>query len=145
MYGNTDEEITMRKIANTILCYGIAMVLLLFGINFDEAGALFHTQNVRSESAAAVICSGEATISEVESFSTQIVGTRSESSVQQLVQQSSVGKKDSKMLFCMFMVANLLDNYSGFDNATDVMESSDIHHKVAVLNYIHDLDGKKRV
>lgn len=135
----------MRKIVNTVLYYSIAIILLFFGMNFDEAEAFFHTQNARSESVDTVICSGGAMISEVESFSTQIVGTRSESSTQQLIQQSSWEKKDSRMLSCLLPVANLFDNYSNFNRATDVMDSPDIRHRVAVLNYIHDLDGKKRV
>ena len=135
----------MRKIANTILCYGIAVILLFFGMSFDEAEALFHTQNVRNESVATFVYTSGATISEVEAFGTQIVGMRSETSVQQLIRQSSTGKKDSRMLFCMLPITNLLGDYSDIDKATDVVVSPDIRHRVAVLNYIHDIDGKKRV
>lgn len=77
----------MRKIATTILCYGIAIILLFFGMSFNEADALF----------------------------------------------------------CILLVANLLGNNSNSDRAIYVTESPDICHQVAVLNYIHDLDGKKRV
>lgn len=134
----------MRKIANTILCFGIAMILLFFGMSFDEAEALFYTQNVRTESVMTAVCSGSATISGVESEITQIVGTKSESPIQQLTNQSVTGKRDSRMLFCVLLVANLLDNYSNSDKAIYVMKSCEVCHKVAVLNYIHDLDGKKR-
>lgn len=136
---------SMPKIANTILCYGIAMILLFFGMSFDEAEALFYTQNVRTESVVTAVCSGSATIYEVESEITQIVGTTSESPIQQLTNQSSAGKKDSRLHFCILLVDNLLDNYSNFDKAICVMKSLDVYHSVAVLNYIHDLDGKKRV
>ena len=135
----------MRKIAITILCYVIDMILLFFGMSFDEAEALFYTQNTRNESATMAVCSGGATISEVQPVVTQIVGAKSESPVRQLVNQSSAGKKDARMLLCILLVANVSDNNSYSDRAIYVMESQDFHYRVAVLNYIHDLDGKKRV
>ncbi len=135
----------MHKIASTILCYGIAIILLLFGMNFDEAEALFHTQNTRNENVAMAVYSGGATISEVKSATVQIVGAKSESPVLQLVNQSSAGKKDVRMLLCILLVANILDNNSYSDRVICEVESSDIHYRIAVLNYIHDLDGKKRV
>lgn len=135
----------MHKIASTILCYGIAIILLFFGMSFDEAEALFHTQNVRNESVTMAVCSGGATISEVQSANVQIVGSKSESPVLQLVNQSSVGKKDARMLLCILLVANILDNNSYSDRVICEATSSDVHYRIAVLNYIHDLDGKKRV
>ena len=135
----------MRKIANTILCFGIAIILLFFGMNFDEAESLFHTQNVKAEGVTATAYTGGATISEVEPWQEQIAGTKSELSVGQFIKQTSVGKKDARMFFCILLVVNLLDNYSNSDKAICVMKSPDIYHRVAVLNYIHDLDGKKRV
>lgn len=135
----------MRKIANTILCYGIAMILLLFGMNFDEAGALFHTRNVAVESSMPVVYTTGAILSEAETVSAQIVGTKSESPVQQIVNQFSFGKKDTRNIVCILLADILLDNDSYSDKAITVMDSPDIHHRVVVLNYIHDLDGKKRV
>ena len=135
----------MCKIVNTILCYGIAMILLFFGMNFAEAGNFSRTQNAKSETPATIVCVGGATISEVDSFETQLVGKRSESSVQQLVWKSSIGKKDSRMLFCILIFLYLPDDYSNFNRATSVINVPNIFHRVAVLNYIHDLDGKKRV
>lgn len=135
----------MRKIANTILCYGIAIILLFFGMGFDEAEALLHTQNTRNENVTMAVCSGEATISEVQPANVQIVGAKSESPVLQLVKQSSVGKKDARMLLCIVLVTNILENNSYSDRVICEVTSSDIHYRIAVLNYIHDLDGKKRV
>lgn len=135
----------MRKIASTILCYGIAAILLFFGMSFDKAEDLLYTQNTRNERVTMAVCSGGATISEVQPTVTQIVGTKSESLVSQLVNPSAAGKKDSRMLLCILLVVNLLDHNSYSDRAIYVMESPNIHYRVAVLNYIHDLDGKKRV
>lgn len=135
----------MRKIANTILCYGIAMILLLFGVNFDEAGALFYTRNVTVEDSVTVVYTTEAILSEAETESAQIVGTKSESPVQQIVNQFSFGKKDTRNIVCILLADILLDNDSYSDRAIAVMDLPDIYHRIAVLNYIHDLDGKKRV
>ena len=135
----------MRKIASTILCSVIAMVLLFFGLRIDEADTLFYTQNAGAESAVAVVCSGGATISEVKSPDTQIMSTRNDIAVQQCVNQSATGKKDIKNLVLILLVADLLDNNSYSERAVCVTESTDIRHRIAVLNYIHDLDGKKRV
>lgn len=135
----------MRKVANTILCYGIAMILLLFGMNFDEAGALFHTRNVTVEDAMPVVYTTGAIFSETEAVSAQIVGTKSESPVQQIVNQFSFGKKDARNIVCILLADILLDNDSYSDRAIAVMDLPDMHHRIAVLNYIHDLDGKKRV
>lgn len=135
----------MRKIASTILCSVIAIVLLFFGLRIDEADTLFYTQNAGAESVVTVVCSGGATISEVKSPDTQIMITRSDATVQQFFNQSVTGKKDFKNLVFVLLVANLDDNNSYSERAVCVTESTDIRHRVAVLNYIHDLDGKKRV
>ena len=135
----------MRKIASTILCSVIAMVLLFFGLRIDEADTLFYTQNAGAESVVAVVCSGGATISEVKSPDTQIMSTRNDAAVQQFVNQSATGKKELKNLVFLLLVDNLSDNNSYSEKAVCVTEPTDIRHRVAVLNYIHDLDGKKRV
>lgn len=135
----------MRKIASTILYSVIAMVLLFFGLRIDEADTLFYTQNAGAKSVVAVVCSGGATISEVKSPDTQIMSTRNDIAVQQFVNQSATGKKELKNLVFILLVDNLSDNNSYSEKAVCVTEPTDIRHRVAVLNYIHDLDGKKRV
>ena len=135
----------MRKIASTILCSVIAMILLFFGLSIDEADALFYTPNAGAECVVTAVCSGEATISEVKSPDTQIMSTRNDIAVQQFVNQSVTGKRDLKNLVFILLVANLSDNNSYSEKAVCVTESTDIRHRIAVLNYIHDLDGKKRV
>ena len=133
----------MSKIANTILCYSIAIILLLFGIRFDEAGVLFDTQNTKNSNVA--VCVAGATISEVESTITQFVGTKSESQVEQLVNQSQNTRRDSRMVFCILILETILKDFSDSNKVTCEINSIDFFHRVAVLNYIHDLDGKKRV
>ena len=120
----------MRKIVNKFLCYSIAMILLLFGMNFDEAEALFYTPNVQAESQIqnAYIC--EATISKTQSFDTQIVGTRTESPVQQIVRQSSVSKKDVRNLFCIVRTDIFSVVSSNFDMLPAEMLSPDISYRV---------------
>lgn len=135
----------MRKIASTILCSVIAMILLFFGLSFDEADTLFYTQKADTESVVTVVCLGGATISEVKSPDTQIMSTRNDAAVQQFVNQSVTGKRDLKNLVFILLVANLSDNNSYSEKVVCVTESTDIRHRIAVLNYIHDLDGKKRV
>jgi hypothetical protein len=135
----------MRKIASTILCYGIAAILLFFGMSFDKAEDLLYTQNTRNESVTMAVCAGEDTILEVQSANVEIVGAKNEYPVSQIVNRLSSGKKDVRMFLCILLVANILENKSYSDKASCEIESSDIHYRIAVLNYIHDLDGKKRV
>ena len=135
----------MSKIANTIICYGIAIILLCFGMRFDEAEALFYTRNVGLESVAEGVCAGRTTISEVDSTSTKLVGTKNESQTGQIIKQSQNMKRDAKMLFCILTVADLGNFISNSDQVTCEIKSVDLYHRVVVLNYIHDLDGKKRV
>lgn len=135
----------MRKIASTILCYGIAVILLFFGMSFDKAEELFYTQNTRNESATMAVLAGEDTILEVQSTNVEIVGAKSESPVSQIVNRLSTGKKDAKMFLYILVVATILENNSYSDRVICEVESTNIHYRIAVLNYIHDLDGKKRV
>lgn len=135
----------MRRIANKILCYSVAMLLLLFGLNFDEAEALFYTSNIQTESVSSAVYTGEATISSVESFATEIMSIKSESPVQQLVKHSASSKRDARNLLYILKTDIISDYNSNFVMVTESDVFLDIHHRVAVLNYIHDLDGKKRV
>ena len=136
----------MSKIANTIICFGIATILLFFGLNLDDAEVLFYTQNTNTVSNMAVaLYSGEATISEVETPMSQLISTQNETVVHHLEQQGIQGKKDAKMLLFIVVALNLLEQTSNSDKVILEMKSPDIYHRVAVLNYIHDLDGKKRV
>ena len=135
----------MSKIANTIICYSIAIILLCFGMRFDEAEALFYTRNVGLESVAEVVCAGRTTISEVDSTITKFVGTKNESQTGQIIKQSQNMRRDAKMLFCILAVTDLGNFISNSDQVTCEIKSVDLYHRVVVLNYIHDLDGKKRV
>lgn len=136
----------MRKIANTILCFGIAIILLLFGMSFDEADVLFRTQNNRIVTAEAVaVYSGGASISEVETVMPQTVNAKNKLSVGQLSMQSVSGRKAAKEILLIEPIVSVSENNSGFDRAVCVMKTPNIYHRIAVLNYIHDLDGKKRV
>lgn len=136
----------MCKVANTILSFGIAMILLFFGMSFDEADVIFRTQSERTASVESVaVYSGGASISEVESVMPQTMSAKNKVSVGQLTMQSFAGKNDSKVFFLLRPVVSVSENNSNIDRVICVMKSPDIYHRIAVLNYIHDLDGKKHV
>ena len=135
----------MRKTIHTILCYSLAMLLLLFGVNFDKAETVFYTSNVQTSHLSANIYGSEATLSEVDVDATKIIGTRSESPVWQINKQTNQSKKDIKTFLHVLNVDNISDYYSNSVMVTDVTRAHEQCGKVAVLNYIHDLDGKKRI
>ena len=136
----------MRKIASTILCFSIAMILLFFGTSFDKADLIFYTPNDRVVTVESVaVYSGGASISEVETVMPQTVSAKDGLSAGQLLSRLSSGKKEVKEILLMIPVVFASENNSNSDRAIFVMKSPDIYYRVAVLNYIHDLDGKKRI
>lgn len=135
----------MRKAINMILCYSVAMLLLLFGMNFDKAGEVFHTPNTYVSHQTSAVLTKEAAILEVEGEATKIIGTRSESPLQQIFKQTNQNKKDIKAFLQVFKVDSLEKYHSNLFMVTNVTKAPALHHRVAVLGYIHDLDGKKRV
>lgn len=133
----------MRKTARTILCCGIAAVLFLFGVNQNEAEAVFCTQNVGNEKITAHVFNDSVDCEETDGAKIQAV--RNTSCIQQMVQKGITGRKELKICFFSIYAPDMSDNISETDGKADTSVSLDICHRVAVLNYIHDLDGKKRV
>ena len=90
----------MRKIANTSVCFGIAIILLFFGMSFDKADMLFYTQNERQATVESMaVYSGGASISEVESVMPQTMSAKSKLFAGQILSQLSSGKRDIREVF----------------------------------------------
>lgn len=134
---------TVRKTANTILCYSIAMILLLFGLNLEKAEEIFCTPNSQIESLTAPAYISKVSITKVEGSATKIIGTRSEWQVQQITKETHQNKKDMKAFLYILKTDGVCDHFNSV-MVTDVTKPQELYHTVVVLNYIHDLDGKKR-
>ncbi len=135
----------MRRIVNKTLCYGLAIILLMFGLNIDEAKSMFYTPNVLTEGRVSLQGGHEVILQGGEMAATEIMEIRSNSPVQQLVKQYSANRKDGRNLYCIFILNDYLAYYTNSVMAVFMMDENEIHQKIAVINYIHDLDGKKRV
>ena len=136
----------MRKRIHSILCFGLTVILLVFGMNFDEADTLFYAQNTQQTGEVTeIVCTGEAAVLKAQSLETVMVGMCSENQSQRFVKQTNSQRSDTKIISYILKTNSILECNSNSDRAIFVMKSGDIYHSVAVLNYIHDLDGKKRV
>lgn len=135
----------MRKTNKKILCYMFAVLLLFFGMNFDEAEEFFHTPNLQIESTEIIAHTQGASILEVENSDDDAMMIRTGSLSKKVKSLVSYGKRDLKNLFCLVVSENLAEDKSASYKVTVLEQSSDTLHRVAVLSYIHDLDGKKRI
>ena len=135
----------MRKTRNMILCYIVTMLLLFFGMNFDEAEELLYTRNFQPECSVSLINTQDVVILEVENPDADAMLTRADSLVKRVKSLVSYGKKDLRSFFVVDTSDSLADDKTASYKVAVLKQSSDTLHRVAVLNYIHDLDGKKRI
>ncbi len=134
----------MYKTGYTVLCYNIAIILLMFGINFDRAEDIFCTLNAgREYQVVSMNYTNDTVIRETESESEKIIGTKNASAIEQIGKQNHSTRKDTRVFLHVERAQDISNNYSNSDRVTYEADCSNMRHRVAVLNYIHDLDGKK--
>lgn len=135
----------MRKTGKMILCYIVTMLLLFFGMNFDEAEEFLYTRNFQPECSVSVVNTQGVVILGVEIPDADAMLTRTDSLVKRVKSLVSYGKKDLRSFFVVDTSDSLADDKTASNKVAVLKQSSDTLHRVAVLNYIHDLDGKKRI
>ena len=135
----------MRKTGKMILCYIVTMLLLFFGMNFDEAEEFLYTRNFQPECSVSVVNTQGVVILGVEIPDADAMLTRTDSLVKRVKSLVSYGKKDLRSFFVVDTSDSLADDKTASNKVAVLKQSSDPLHRVAVLNYIHDLDGKKRI
>lgn len=135
----------MKNIIKNFICYFVAMILLLFGVSFDKAETLILTSDSSLECFETGVGIEGTILCEASYPTAKLMETHSDSPVQQITKQSDFSQKDTKASFDIFQSDIISDNNSHSVSVTNVTESTDLCYGVAILSYIHDLDGKKRL
>ncbi len=127
-----------------ILCFFLILFVICSGICFESiktdsifACAPIETSNVQS------ISFGEAA-SDAEVCTTEMLGIRNHSRIQQLTEQGIPRgvEKLSLVLLCLYLFSILLRK---FFKSSEKVQFLEVHQEETVSNYIHKTDGKKRI
>ena len=146
----------MQKIQRSI-CYGLVWMLFLAGIYTSFARAESFAERAASMEAArlyAVAASDEAmsllTASESEAVQADVclvenADTSLRAVIGRVTSRSSLMRRDLRVMFlllCVLYVAFFVLGYRLIEEALCLCEKK---YRAALIKYIHDIDGKKRV
>lgn len=126
------------------ICKFIVLSILISGMCFEnvKADSIFvYTTDSSSDS---YLCSSEDTILAQEVCTTEMLGVRTASSMQQLANRVTNNKRELRFLLVFMCVVAVLQLFSNFYTTVDILQFSKRQSKTVVLNYIHNMDGKKK-
>lgn len=134
----------MRAKGKPILCQILIMFLFFMGIYLESPKVEPYFACVADERPVSYIGLAESEICEIESCTVEMLGSRTTSVSQRIIERTSV-KTNTKLSLAYLCEENALNAFSAFYTTADIVQSPDLYSKTVVLNYIHNQDGKKRL
>lgn len=135
----------MRNKRKGIVCVIIAFFMLFSGmclenVQTDSSFACAAARNITS-----YMTSQDMEIVKSEAYTTESINVRNTSYVQQRGNRSSQSRRVMKGSMEFLHINQESQIVSNFYTAADMVQLPELYSKTAVLNYIHNQDGKKRI
>lgn len=134
----------MKTKYNYLICYILAVFMLLSGMCLENTQADFSFALTKTAQPTSTIGSLSKEILCNESCTIEMLGIRSTSyalnAARRTNYRTDIRVRASVILFC---VDKFTQNFSNFHVAVNALQFPELYGKTAVLNYIHNQDGKK--
>ncbi len=134
----------MKTKYNAIICYILAVVMLLSGMCLENVEADSSFALTQTAQTASMIRSLDYEVLCNESCTIKMLGIRDTvyalNASRRTNYRTDIRVRASVILFC---VDKYTQNFSSFHAAVNAIQFPELYSKTAVLNYIHNQDGKK--
>ncbi len=135
----------MRIRNRKILCFLLAMLVLLFGTRCEKSRLETLFACAPAENADSLIRVADAAISDTQLCTTEMLGVRSHTGIRQLSSRFVSIRGEARLsLFCLCSAILSLDEGKFFTNSA-LLQSEHPRQEELVPRYIHRSDGKKRI
>ncbi len=126
------------------ICKFIVLFILISEMCFENVKADSVFVYTTDSSSDSYLCSSEDAILAQEVCTTEMLGVRTASNMQQIANRVTNNKRELRFLLVFMCVVAVLQLFSNFYTTVDILQLSKRQSKTVVLNYIHNIDGKKK-
>ncbi len=135
----------MHQKSGRRICFILVLFLLFSGMCLESVQVDSSFACTVVDNSISYLSSYEVTISETKVNAAELVGVRNPSYVEQLANRSICNRKTEKVSMEFLRIEEEIQSFSNLFAATNQVQLSKSYGRAAVINYIHNQDGKKRI